>query len=143
MRVEACADEFRDLVGKELMAQLATIDAELRALGVDPGPIPVLEGSPAAGSYWPSTNARQRSNSRRWRIALCNLSTKGRAKASKPLTGALWEPWGNSGAVGAGALRKLGPIQVGKRSICRPVFACSRASAAGPVPEREIEWRPR
>jgi hypothetical protein len=39
MSVEACADEFRALVAKELRAQVATIDDELRALGIDPGSI--------------------------------------------------------------------------------------------------------
>ena len=45
--VEVCTDEFRALVVKELKEQVARIDAELRSLGIEPGPIPdLLERSP-------------------------------------------------------------------------------------------------
>jgi len=39
MDTEALADEFRALVTKDLRAQVATIDDDLRALGIDPGAI--------------------------------------------------------------------------------------------------------
>jgi hypothetical protein len=39
LKVEAFADEFRAQVTRELTAQVARIDDELRALGIEPGSI--------------------------------------------------------------------------------------------------------
>src|SRR5262245_42775741 len=49
--VKTYVEEFRQLVHKEFRAQLEPIDSELRAMGIDPGPIPALEEWPTAERY--------------------------------------------------------------------------------------------
>jgi hypothetical protein len=48
LKVEVFTDEFQALMTRELEAQVAKIDAELRALGIEPEPIEeiVWEGMP-------------------------------------------------------------------------------------------------